>query len=496
MNEDKKRLEEIKKKYNYQPESTASVSSGATSSTWYQAAKQKYANASEYNKTEAPKKNIAGRFFDKVKEFSTGIAKGELDTVISTAKTAQEVGQGIIAAFDPRRDFSQVREQTGFESLKGKKIEDIEEMLKAQGDAEKAGKFTEFIAELVWPVGKAKEVQTVITKGKDVVETGIEKGKELIEPGIAKTKELVETGINKTKEAVTPQITPENAVKQIAQGETDDFASAQSALETIDTTGVKTYSELQKNIKYTIPKFARQVDFELSKDTGVYKLKDLATTATTKGGKEVVTNYVEKALKDLSEAYENIGDMVSKGNIDELIKRAKKTGLTRKEVNDISRMYGSEFKNKAFKANGDPLTSVNAQAFENTRKGLKEVARQGLGGEKAEMLDSKLSDMFNLEKLVDKNVEAVNKARQKLKELSLLGKLTSRGVDIMNTLSGGSLKAFFNRFSPASFDDFEKLDIMGIEKELRKNLDVLERANREKNSEAMLNILEKNLMTE
>ena len=84
----------------------------------------------------------------------------------------QKGGQAILAGVDPTKTYEQVKEETGFPSLKGEKLEQIRELLKAENTAEKAGKVTEFLAELVWPTGKTKEAQMLLRKGKEVVETG------------------------------------------------------------------------------------------------------------------------------------------------------------------------------------------------------------------------------------------------------------------------------------------------------------------------------------
>ena len=65
-------------------------------------------------------------------------------------------------------------------------------------------------------------------------------------------------------------------------------------------------------------------------------------------GKIVKTDYISLALNNLVELYKKIGDKVEKGNIQEIKSKAKEEGLSRKEINDISRLYGIEFGEKAF----------------------------------------------------------------------------------------------------------------------------------------------------
>lgn len=118
-------------------------------------------------------------------DFSEGFVKGAIEAPIETAALLQRGGEKVIQAIDPDAEV-------GFESLKGEKLEEIRELLKSENSAEKAGKITEFLAELVWPVGKAKEVEAVISKGKKVAEEGLEKGKAIIDKGKGIVEDLAE----------------------------------------------------------------------------------------------------------------------------------------------------------------------------------------------------------------------------------------------------------------------------------------------------------------
>ena len=135
---------------------------------------------------------------DTMGDFSEGFVKGAIEAPIETAALLQKGGKKIIQAIDPDAEV-------GFKSLEGEQLEQIRELLKAENTAEKAGKITEFLAELVWPVGKAKEVETVVRKGKELAEVGIDiigkKGKEVAETIVEKGKEGIEKGIDLTREA-------------------------------------------------------------------------------------------------------------------------------------------------------------------------------------------------------------------------------------------------------------------------------------------------------
>jgi len=238
--------------------------------------------------------------------------------------------------------------------------------------------------------------------------------------------------------------TPEAALGQVLQGKTKDMAKGKRAFGAIDTTGSKTYADLSKKIDDAIPNYAKLQDAELLKDPKIYKLDELVTKQKTQGGVEVTNNFVKDALENLKELYGKTKDLVKAGNIDELIIQAETKGLTKKEVNDIARVYGSEY-NAFSSSSGEALTSVNKQAYENTRKGLKEVSRRGLDST-AKELDTTMSALLNTRRLMDKNVEAANRLRQKVDERGL-GEKIGRGLLVamdwatLGTVKGAALKA-------------------------------------------------------
>lgn len=299
---------------------------------------------------------------------------------------------------------------------------------------------------------------------------------------------LVDDAITSTKPLIIPTRTPEEAIAQIAQGKADDVKPMQLALETVDTVGVETFDQLQTRITDTIPTLAKQVDDTLSQDPKTYTLGDLSTKQSAKSGTVVTTDYISRALNDLSSLYEVIGDGVKRTDVLDLLNKAKANGLTRKEVNDISRTYGQEFGTKAFSKLGDPLTSTNAQAFENTRRGLKNVARQGLGGDEAKAIDTKLSALYDAQRLIQKNVEAVNKLQQRIQERGLLekaGHYVSKYADI---ITGGSIRGFVGGMLPRGAG-YKVMNALDIEAALRKNLDIVENALKQKSDDGFINAL-------
>ena len=329
------------------------------------------------------------------------------------------------------------------------------------------------------PTGKAGEV--VGTAAVDTLKSGGTKLVGAVDNLIIDSKTLADDLITKSQ----PKVTLEQATGQIIQGKTGDVKQAVQAIGAVDTTGVKTYKDLLGKFKEKKPELLSVVDNELAKDTTQYSLDNLSTTVATNSGKKVSTNYVDSALKDLRELYSTTGDVKQLANLEEL---AAKGSYTLKEVNDISRVYNSEFGQKAFSKLGDPLTSVNAQRFENTRKGLKDVARRGIGGAEAKKADELLSSVYNTENLVKRNVEAVNKLRQRINERGLLEKAGHYITKYADILTGGTIRGAVAGLLPRGAG-YKVLNALDLEEQLAKNLDIINNALTSKSDDIIVNQL-------
>lgn len=292
------------------------------------------------------------------------------------------------------------------------------------------------------------------------------------------------------QEAISPTPTLKEATGQVLQGKTKDLKFGQEALQSIDTTDVKTFKDLDNKLTENVRTLAKQVDDDLGVDTTKIPLNDLSTVAKTKAGTDVSTNYVETALNQLEELYDKTGDAVAKADIQELIGLAKAEGLTRLEVNDIARTYGREFGQKAFGKTGDPLTSVNAQMFENTRKGVKEVARKGINGAEAKSADELMSKLLNTQTLIKKNVEAVNKLQQRIKERGLAEKLGYMVAKYADVLTGGTLRGIVGGILPRGAG-YKTLNALDLEDLLAKNLKVIQDAQKAKTVKEFETIMKK-----
>ncbi len=303
------------------------------------------------------------------------------------------------------------------------------------------------------------------------------------------TTNLVKNATGLVKKTVSsPEKTIPATVGEVLQGKPKDIAQGIKAFKEIDTTGVKTYAELDNKIDDSISRLSKVVDDELAVDATKTKLADLTTDLKTKSGNTVQTNYVKTSLAQLKELYEATGDVQRAADIDELIATANTDGLTRLDVNNISRVYNTEFGSKAFNQMGEPLTSVNAQLYETIRKGLKAKARDGIGGEAAKAADEAVSSLYNTKTLVQKNVEAVNKLQQKISERGMFekaGYLVSKYADI---LTGGTVRGVVGGILPRGAG-YKTMNALDLEERLQKNLEVIKRASETTSDAEMAKVL-------
>jgi hypothetical protein len=290
------------------------------------------------------------------------------------------------------------------------------------------------------------------------------------------TSKLVGNTIGLVKKtAASPTKSIPATVGEVLQGKPVDIAKGIKAFKEIDTTDVKTYAELGTKIDDSISRLSKVVDDELAVDTTKTKLGDLTTTLKTKSGNTVTTNYVDTALNQMKELYQKTGDVQKAADIDELIAAAKNDGLTRLDVNNISRVYNTEFGSKAFSQMGEPLTSVNAQLYETIRKGLKGKARDGIGGEAAKAADEAVSSLYNTKTLVQKNIEAVNKLQQKISERGLLEKAGYLATKYADILTGGTIRGLVGGILPRGAG-YKTMNALDLEDRLQKNLEVIKKA--------------------
>ncbi len=310
-------------------------------------------------------------------------------------------------------------------------------------------------------------------------------------PGVGTAIGAAIPAIGPVSKALKSTQTPEKVIGRVLQGKTKDVPLAEKAFKNINLSNINTRQELSERLNQAMETQMQKVDEFLAKDSRKLSLDDYAIRAVNDAGQEVKTDFISNALNTLEDFYKNAGDELSASNVNLLKQRALEEGLTHQEVNNLSRIYSEEFGKKAFSKLGEPLTSVNAQMFENTRKGLKQAARGGLGyGKEAQEADRLYSAMNNTKRIIDAGVEGVNKLEQRLKDYNVLQQLSRTAVKALNTFTGGSLKAGVEALGVSNVGN--KIDNwVNLEKTLRKDLEFIQKANGINTEKGLVNAIEK-----
>ena len=437
---------------------------------------------SDFQKSQSGERNPIKAGFDIAGSVVGGISDSVGDVIVGAGKTLL-----------PQKAEDKIQSTVESGATKIFNTESVQSLVNSYGllpedrkqDLRTSGEFLEAMLDVVGLKGATSLKQPLQQLGGK----GLETATDITTKGTKLAKETFDTLAPKGQNLIKPKKKVADVVGEIIQGKSKDVEKGVKALSNLDTTNVKTYDELGKVIQKRISSLSKGVDNVLGQDVTPTKLNKLTTETKSTSGKVIKTNYVNRALTDLAELYAKIGDGVKAQNIKDLVSKAKKTGLTKLEVNNIAREYGQEFGSKAFSKLGDPLTSVNAQLFENTRKGLKSVARKGIGSKEAQEIDSVISSMFNTSKLVQKNIEAVNKLQQKISDRGLLEKLGYVVSKTADVVTGGAVRGVIGGILPRGVGNkvFNALD---LEKRLADNLKLINKALKGKTDDEIVKILE------
>jgi len=291
-----------------------------------------------------------------------------------------------------------------------------------------------------------------------------------------------------------PKLTAEDYAGEILQGDSKMRTTGARVLSQLDTKGkksVSTYDDLSQRLGSAIEENQAKTDLEYAKDTTPVKLNDL--TQKTPGAAPI--NYVSEALKGLQEFYTKSRDVQSAAWVKNMLARAKTTGLTPAEINQIAKKYGGEFGTKAFsKVTGEPLTSVNAQAYENIRTGLKLTARSFLKDDAAKALDKATSDMIRVKEAADKVLEKVNALDQRIQQRGILTRLGRALGGVVDIATGGLVRGFFQKILLDSNRGNKSYNSIQIEENLKANLKKLQYLEKV-NDSTLLRIMKETLST-
>ncbi len=321
----------------------------------------------------------------------------------------------------------------------------------------------------------------VISSGLDSAATKIADTTGKVEGMIPKIPTVDVAGL---KDKIFPTPTIDEITGQVAQGKASDVPNFQRGLSSLDTSNVKTYADLGTTATSKIKELAAQQDEILGKDTTPRKVQQLALQQEA-NGKSVAHNYVLDAVRQLKELYTKTNDPVGLQEIKDLetkLNPTKGKGLTIQEVNNLARQYGSEFGTKAFNKTGDPITSVNAQAFENTRTGVKKTARGLLPDEASKQLDAQMTDLYTVQRLSDKMATKVQTLSQRLQKPSVLQKVGGYIGSALRVTGVGDLAG--KLLGIDKVPGAKTLDAVELESRLSKNLSKIDAALKEKDDAA------------
>lgn len=315
----------------------------------------------------------------------------------------------------------------------------------------------------VLPLGKAAEVgvQTAIKTGGKTISKIIEGGGKAVEV-LAKSPEAIVAAkaVNAAK--------IDKLVNVVTRGTKNSLDAARNTLLSVDTKGVKTFSDLVPKIQSSVDGVLGKVDDILLKNPTIYTLPELKVSTY---------NYVNRALKNLEELYAKVVDPEAAALIKQFSDKIKTTGINSKELNDFARLYGTEIGQKGFsKATGEALTSASGQMVENIRSGLKKTVRAINAGDSKVLteLDKtasefiKTKDLFN--KIADKVTakEAATIVPNKLMQIG--GKIGTGAVNVSNVVSGGALQGIMHALLSSSKSIGKTMNVLDVQKLLRKTL--------------------------
>ncbi len=306
-----------------------------------------------------------------------------------------------------------------------------------------------------------------------------------LSPAISALDELSTPAINKLAGAVGDKAkaflksnpNPEEALGQVLRSKAKtpeskalDMARGKKALSSIDITDIKTGPELNQRIADKIKDVAGQVDEVMARDQNSYTPEQL-TKYTKVGSKVIVQNHVDDALNQLKELYAAINDPEKAARIEQLTEKLQVQGLSKKEINDLSREYGIGY--HAFSTStGEPLTGISKQSYENTRKGLKETARHGLSPEAAQ-LDDTLSSLLNTRRLTEQNIIAAQRLKDRIDPRKPLEKVSHGILKAIDFASNGLLRGVIGGLLPRGVGN-KMLNALDWEEKLGRNLEIID----------------------
>lgn len=277
----------------------------------------------------------------------------------------------------------------------------------------------------------------------------------------------------------------------IFQGKKAEQDIGARVLKGLDTGKVRTFDDLTKVISEGNKALTASKDELLRKTTDTFKLNKLKFSQKV-GDKVVKTNFVDEALIQLKNQFKSTNDVKALSEINQLIAKSKKVGLTLTEVEKIARLHGSTL--KGFNISGQLSSGLNKQAAENTRSGVKNTIAELTGSKtKFKALDKQISESIKVEGLSKKMSEAVNKLTQRSVSVGPLAKLGGLVGKVVNIFSGGGASGIARSLlfgTTPSKAGQKVLNVLELERTLQKNLKLLQKASTSNNESIVRRALE------
>lgn len=280
-----------------------------------------------------------------------------------------------------------------------------------------------------------------------------------------------------------PARTSDDLVLQITQA-TDkrEVKNLMDALSEFDLSKVDdvTFESLAVNADNKIAVLGKAADNIASKSSAL--VDDLAVVTTKQWDDlllnisevpkwAIVRNYVKEGIELLKWHYDEIGDNKMVLELQEL---ASKKVLSWKDINKLAKMIPSDQTLNPFKTSGMPKTWVLAQRVENLRKWLKTTLRQ-LDPQNTDILtelDSRMSKLIGLRDQMKKNMEGLQKLKNKIVPRTVWEKVGRALSNILNTLTMWTRQGFVTGSLKGNVGN-KVLNYIDVEKQMAKNLKLL-----------------------
>lgn len=265
----------------------------------------------------------------------------------------------------------------------------------------------------------------------------------------------------------------------IIQWKPKDIKPAIETFKQIDTEWVQTYSDLWWKVKQKLNDIIKTQDEYLDQYKNPLN-KDLATKEVKTSKWIIKNNPIDNAFNDIdnviTQTWEDLYSApVWNRTLWEVIDNINNWNWTLKDYNDLARFYNSEFKSKIYTKTWEAKDAIQASKYEETRTGIKKFVRDNLWDDTLKQLDRDYANVAKTNELIQKAVEKIQTLQQKTREPWILWKVWAMvwtGVDVM---TWWLLRWVLWRILPRWFDT-NRVDWIWIQKELRKNLNTLDKA--------------------